>query len=97
MASCTMNDEPLSAPRHAGGKITMKRTLLVLAGLGGGLCSAGPAQAGFSDVSAPSGISKTDMTYGLGWADFDGDERLDLLVARHFFPPLVYRGLANGS
>ncbi|MFN8178975.1 MAG: FG-GAP-like repeat-containing protein [bacterium] len=59
--------------------------------------SAMPASADFRDVSAAAGVQLTEFTYGMAWNDFDGDGRRDLLTCRHFSPPVIYRGLANGT
>ena len=50
-----------------------------------------PAQAAFTDVSVAAHLVFADVTYGLGWGDFDLDGRRDLHVVRHYFRPIVYR------
>ncbi len=51
----------------------------------------------FYDRSNNAGVNLTEFTYGLAWSDFDEDGRPDLLVSRHFAPPVIYRGLGNGN
>jgi len=55
------------------------------------------SRAAFTDVSQSSGVNLNDHTYGLGWADFDGDTNPDLFVVRHYFRPIIYRNLGNGQ
>lgn len=59
--------------------------------------SALPAAADFNDVSNGAGVNRTEFTHGAAWSDFDADGRPDLLTCRHFSPPIIYRGLANGT
>ena len=60
--------------------------------------SAPPAFAArFYDVAGSTGVNLTEFTYGLGWGDFNGDGHRDLLACRHFSPPVIYRGLGNGT
>ena len=51
----------------------------------------------FTDVSSMAGIDISDVTYGAGWADFDGDGAIDLFVSRHYFRPILYANQDNGT
>jgi hypothetical protein len=59
--------------------------------------SASPAAADFDDVTENTDVDLTEFTYGAAWSDFDGDGRADLFTSRHFSPPVIYRGLGNGT
>ena len=53
----------------------------------------------FDDVSAPSGITRSHGTYGLGVStlDFDGDGWIDLYVANDSKPSTLYRNNHDGT
>jgi hypothetical protein len=52
----------------------------------------------FSDTTKQAGVTDARNLYGFGvaWADFDDDGRLDLLVANDSGPNHVYRNLGGG-
>jgi hypothetical protein len=58
---------------------------------------ASPWELGFTDVTTSAGVEVIDVTYGLGWADFDQDDALDLFLCRHYFRPVAYHNLADGT
>ncbi len=52
---------------------------------------AGEARAQFTDVTGvDTGFPIVGITYGLGWADFDGNSHPDCFICRHYFKPIIY-------
>ncbi|MFQ5737529.1 MAG: FG-GAP-like repeat-containing protein [Acidobacteriota bacterium] len=50
----------------------------------------------FEDVSAAAGVDYRGISMGAAWADYDGDEDLDLVVTS-FGPILLYRNNGDGT
>ena len=49
------------------------------------------ARAQFTDVTGvDTGFPVVGITYGLGWADFDGNSHPDCFICRHYFKPIIY-------
>ena len=53
----------------------------------------------FTDVSAKAGVQDKDKYYGfgVGWIDFDGDGKLDLIVINDSTPNLLYHNNGDGT
>lgn len=91
-----MSRGTVPAPRARSGKVRLLSFGVAL--LASALNSIPiPAFAAFEDVSLTSGVSLTDHTYGLAWGDFDLDNDPDLLVGRHFYRPVIYRNVGDGT
>ncbi|MBN1660535.1 MAG: VCBS repeat-containing protein [Anaerolineae bacterium] len=51
----------------------------------------------FADSSAAGGVGDGGAGFGAAWADYDQDGDLDLYVARHNQPNLLYRNQGDGT
>ena len=51
----------------------------------------------FSDVAASAGVTNGEITKGVVWGDFDGDDLPDLYVSNFGAPNRLYRNIGDGT
>lgn len=50
----------------------------------------------FEDVTTAAGLTYSGPSFGASWGDFNGDDRPDVWIGHHAFPPGLYVGQASG-